>query len=190
MTPAWKSCTDEELLGATPHEPEAFGEFYRRHEDAVLGFLLRRVRDPELAIDLAAETFAAALRSVRRFRRGEDPAVAWLFGIARNTLAMSLRRRQVESRARQKLGLAPLAITDGQIERVLELSDTTVQDLVETLPARQRRALTARVVHERSYADIAQELRCSELVVRKQVSRGLQTLRGQLPEPSPQGDTP
>ena len=38
--------------------------------------------DPELAADLTAETFAAALVSVRRFDPARGPAVAWLLGIA------------------------------------------------------------------------------------------------------------
>jgi DNA-directed RNA polymerase specialized sigma24 family protein len=70
--------TDDELLAATPRRPEAFGEFYARHEGAILGFMLRRTDEPELAADLAAEAFAAALVSVRRYRPTGAPAAAWL----------------------------------------------------------------------------------------------------------------
>jgi RNA polymerase sigma-70 factor (ECF subfamily) len=48
------------------------------------------------------------------------------------------------------------------------------------LPAEQRHAIEARVIAERDYADIASELRCSEAVVRKRVSRGLRALRTRL----------
>ena len=48
------------------------------------------------------------------------------------------------------------------------------------LPEEQRRAIHARVVHDREYAEIAGELRCSEAVVRQRVSRGLRTLRARL----------
>jgi len=91
---------DDELLRRTPKEPEAFGEFYARHETAILGFMLRRTGDPELAADLSAETFAAALVSVRRYKPGPAPAAAWLYGIARNVLARSVKRRRVEDRGR------------------------------------------------------------------------------------------
>jgi DNA-directed RNA polymerase specialized sigma24 family protein len=50
------------------------------------------------------------------------------------------------------------------------------------LPADQRVAVEARIVDDRSYADIASEMRCSESVVRKRVSRGLATLREQIEE--------
>jgi len=48
----------------------------------VLRFFVRRTADAELALDLTAETFAAALVASRRFTAGPEPARAWLFGIA------------------------------------------------------------------------------------------------------------
>lgn len=42
---------DDDLLVSTPGRPEAFGEFSARHEAAILGFMLRRTGDPELAAD-------------------------------------------------------------------------------------------------------------------------------------------
>ena len=67
--------SDETLLAALDDEPEAFAEFYRRHVTALLGYFVRRTRDPELAADLCAETFAAALAGAHRFRpeRGAKP---------------------------------------------------------------------------------------------------------------------
>jgi DNA-directed RNA polymerase specialized sigma24 family protein len=53
--------------------------------------------------------------------------------------------------------------------------------LLATLPPEQHEALVARVVHEREYGEIADRLRCSELVVRKRVSRALSALRARLP---------
>ena len=52
--------TDEELLAATPREPDAFAELYRRHAAPLTAYFLRRTRSPEIAADLTAETFAAA----------------------------------------------------------------------------------------------------------------------------------
>jgi DNA-directed RNA polymerase specialized sigma24 family protein len=48
------------------------------------------------------------------------------------------------------------------------------------LEAVEREAVIRRVVLEESYRAIAAELRCSEQVVRKRVSRGLARLRGGL----------
>jgi RNA polymerase sigma factor (sigma-70 family) len=181
MSPVWDETPDEGLLAATRSEPAAFGAFYRRHEDRILSYFLSRVGDPEVAADLTAETFAAALSSAHRFRPRKAPAAAWLFGIARNKLAMSRRQGRVEARARRRLRMAPLVLTDESIERIGAL-DRTVLTLVEELPGDQQEAVRARVVDELDYADIAMDLRCSEAVVRKRVSRGLGTLRARMEE--------
>jgi RNA polymerase sigma factor (sigma-70 family) len=169
---------DDDLLTTTPERPEAFGEFYARHERAVLSFMLRRTGDPELAADLAAEAFAAALVAVKRYRPGEAPAAAWLYGIARNVLLRSFKRRRVEDRARRRLAMAPLPLTDELLERIDRLGgDERVEQLLARLTADQARAVRARVLADEPYPAIASELRCSESVVRQRVSRGLAVLR-------------
>jgi RNA polymerase sigma factor (sigma-70 family) len=174
--------TDEDLLQATPEDPEAFGMFYRRHVDAVLAFFRVRTGDPELAADLMAETFAAALLAAPRFRRRREPAVAWLFTIGRRKLIDSWRRGKVEDAARRKLGLEPMELDDGGLARVDALVDEQrnplpLLALMDRLPEDQREALRLRVLDEREYADIARELRCSEAVIRQRVSRATRTLR-------------
>jgi RNA polymerase sigma factor (sigma-70 family) len=181
VDPVWGEAPDETLLAQARSEPSAFGAFYRRHEDRMLSYFLARVGDPEVAADLTAETFAAALASAHRFKPRREPAAAWLFGIAGNTLAMSRRRGRVEARARQRLGMAPLELSDEEIERIAEL-DHVALTLVDDLPADQQEAVRARVIDERDYADIAMDMRCSEAVVRKRVSRGLRNLRTHLEE--------
>jgi RNA polymerase sigma factor (sigma-70 family) len=170
--------TDEELLGAAASDEEAFAELYRRYERPLAGFFARAVGRGDLAADLTAETFAQALASISRYDPQLGTAAAWLFGIARHVLARSRARGQVEDRARRALGIGVLALDDAAIERIEALAgeDPAVR-LLEQLPLDQRQAVTARVIEEREYAEIAAELRCSESVVRKRVSRGLATLR-------------
>jgi RNA polymerase sigma factor (sigma-70 family) len=73
-------------------------------------------------------------------------------------------------------------LTDELVERIDALSGPALE-LVEGLPADQKQAVRARVLDEREYPEIAKDLRCSEAVVRKRVSRGLAHLRDQLGEP-------
>src|SRR3954466_7407537 len=75
--------SDERLLADTRRDPAAFATFYRRHLYAVVRFHRSRVHEPELAADLAAETFAAALLASRRYRPELAPPRAWLYAIAR-----------------------------------------------------------------------------------------------------------
>ena len=66
---------------------------FRDHRDDLLAYLARRTADPEVALDLLAETFAQAVASQKRFRAEGDPA-AWLYGIAKKQLALFYRRGQ------------------------------------------------------------------------------------------------
>jgi RNA polymerase sigma-70 factor (ECF subfamily) len=174
---------DHGLLAQVKTQPEAFGVFYRRYERVVLGYFMRRVGDPELAADLTAETFAAALMSVRRYKAQRDTAAPWLFGIARHTLLRSVEKRRVEDRARRKLGWQALTLDDDLLERVARAgADERVAELLDRLPDDQAQAVRARVIDEQDYAQIAGRLRCSQSVVRQRVSRGLGTLRALIKE--------
>ncbi len=160
----------------------AFGVLYRRYLPIVVRWCWLQTGDRELAADLSAEVFAAALQNARRYESEKGPPVAWLLGIARNKLLESRRRGRVESAARQRLGVAPVMLADEDLVRVEELAslDEAALELVAELPADQREAVLARVVQDRSYQELAAELRCSEAVVRKRVSRGLHTLRARM----------
>jgi RNA polymerase sigma-70 factor (ECF subfamily) len=68
-----------------------------------------------------------------------------------------------------------------RIERLAGAGDLATRALAG-LPADQREAVLGRVVDERDYRELAVELRCSESVVRKRVSRGLAQLRERLEE--------
>jgi RNA polymerase sigma-70 factor, ECF subfamily len=175
--------SDGELLAATATgDGAAFARFYRRHLPSVLAYLMRETHDREASADLAAEVFAAVLLAPRRFRaRGEGSAWPWLRGITQNKLRESRRRGRVEDRARRRLGFEPEALDDRDLARVDELAGEVLA-LVDELPEGQRAAVRSRVVEEREYADIARELKCSELVARQRVSRGLSRLREQLKE--------
>jgi RNA polymerase sigma factor (sigma-70 family) len=165
-------------------DDDAFSVFYREHLDAVVAFFKRRVGDRELAFDLTAETFASVVVSAGTYG-GDAPAVAWLFGIARNKLRESLRRDRVADAARRRLGMEPIALDDAALARVEEHAGSGESDLtraLEALPEATRSALLARLVEEREYGEIAARLECSEQVVRQRVHRGLKTLRANLRE--------
>jgi len=170
--------SDTELLLASRTSSEPFGAFYERHVASVLSFFRRRVPGPEEAFDLTAETFASALASLPRYEPGPEPPVAWLFAIARHKLSEALRRSRVQDEARRALAMEPIQLDDDAIE-ILEARSNAVE-LLETLAPEQRDAIKAHHLEDRGYTEIAGELRCSESVIRKRVSRGLAALQVQL----------
>ena len=172
--------SDAELLRRARSDPTAFLAFYDRYEEAVVGYFVRRVPDPELVADLTAEVFAAALHAATRYRATRPTAAGWLFTIAHNTLAKSARARRVEAQARRRIGIRDaVSFQTDELDRVeaLASSDGWLTGLLEKLPREQADAIRGRVLDERGYPEIAAELETSELVIRKRVSRGLATLR-------------
>jgi DNA-directed RNA polymerase specialized sigma24 family protein len=157
--------SDPELLAAAAGDPEAFGVLYGRYEAPVLRFFLRRGATPELAADLAGETFAAALLSAGRFRGDGYEAIGWIYGIARAILAQSRCRGVIEDRARRKLGMAPVPLTQRALEAIEELRGGEVLDF-----------------DENTYPKIAETLRRSEMVVLQRPRRGLGNLRTRMEE--------
>ena len=79
------------LSRASPKGLEDFSGLYAMQAERVLIYLARRVLDPEVAVDLMAETFAQAFEGRRSFRGStQEQAAAWVFGIARNQLDAGL----------------------------------------------------------------------------------------------------
>lgn len=77
-----------------PHPPDErrlrFEELYTANHDRILGYLLRRVTDPQDAADLLGETFLTAWRRLDAVPAGDETRL-WLYGVARNMLANHVR---------------------------------------------------------------------------------------------------
>jgi len=175
--------SDQDLLVQARTDAAAFGVFYRRHVRGVHGYFRRRVSTADVAFDLTAETFAAALGAVPRYEPRPEPARAWLYAIARNVLSEALRRGQVQDRARQALELEPIELdADALAWLDDEATATPALGALAELPDAQRDAVAARHIDELPYDAIAQRLGCSESVVRQRVSRGLRTLATRMKE--------
>lgn len=178
--------SDNELLAQSAADPEAFGHFYSRHITAMLGALRHRTGSTELAFDLAADVFAAALEGSDAFHTDHEAgARGWLYAIARNKLADFYRLGAVEDRARQRLGMQRIALSDRGMEELearLDAGRSDVLAALELLPDHEREAVSARVVDEEDYPQIADRLNVSESVIRQRVSRGLKRLRHTVKE--------
>lgn len=159
---------------------------YARHQGALLRWFARRTDDPQVALDLWAETFAQALRGARRFRGSTpDDEAAWLYAIARNQLATYLRKGYAEQRAVRKLGFEREPASEALLREVEERAGlpalrVELRAALAELSEDTRRAVALRVVDEHPYSVVAQHLGISEVAARARVSRGLQALAARL----------
>jgi RNA polymerase sigma factor (sigma-70 family) len=146
-----------------------------RHFDAIAAFLARRV-GPDVAQDLAQETFVAAFRKRHRFDPRFGSARPWLLGIATRAVASHRReeRRQLElyrraAAASPRDGTAPPAALD--------------PDLVQGLTALARRDRDALLLHvwgELSYEETAAALAVPVGTVRSRINRARRKLTAHL----------
>lgn len=175
--------SDAELLQRPRRDPSAFSELYTRHVGDVHVWLSRRLA--WAASDLTAETFAWALLSIDRFRDDHDGlALPWLLGIARNVLADTVRRDQIETRARERLGLPlDLAAEDGFAEVEDRLSPRrALERQLDALSPGEREALELRVIDELPYQELATRLDIRPAAAPLRVSRALRRLAHAVPQ--------
>lgn len=176
--------SDADLLAAARTDPAPFRELYDRYAARLYAYHRRRSGADDAAHDLTAETFAQAWLCRSRFRdEAHGSAGPWLYAIARHVLWTSVRRRQLERRACERLGLLAGLERPGTAappdERWLADLDG-VDDLLAALPAAQRDAIRLRVVDDLGYDDVARSLSTTPAAARVRVHRGLATLRGTL----------
>ena len=176
MRPLDANATDAELLRTG--DPDAFTVVYDRNGPALYAWARSRVG--EEASDLTAEVFARAWLSRSSFRdEAGGTAAPWLFGIAQNLLRKSLRKRQVESRARSRLALPTAIAPDPEYENVERRLSLPPEALVAIagLSDAERSLLELRVVEECRYDEIADRLSISPQAARLRMSRALRRLK-------------
>lgn len=114
--------TADNQLHRIAHDPVAFEAFYRGHFDDVLRFITRRVSDPQLAADLTADVFLAAIDTATTYRPDRGTPSAWLYGVARNVVADSARDADRQQRAYSRI--AGRRLLDGDdVDRLVECID-------------------------------------------------------------------
>ncbi len=159
---------------------------YATESKTLLVHLTHRTADPQIALDLWAETFAQAYASRDSFRGSTDAeAGAWLHGIARNLLAQFYRRGTIEQNALRKLALerppaTPEVLAEVEREAGLQELRRDLAGALSSLTPALREAVQLRVVDELGYPEVAARLEISEVSARARVSRGLAALADRL----------
>jgi RNA polymerase sigma-70 factor, ECF subfamily len=165
---------DERLLiEAAQKDPSRFGELYESHVNRVYAYIVRRVRDRAAAEDLTSEVFHHALANLQKYEWRGIAFAAWLYRIASNAIANRWERGQREASEPTPDDHASAGIEE--IERRAMLFE-----LVNHLPADQRRVITERFVEQKSIREVAAALGRSEGAVKQLQFRALETLREQM----------
>jgi RNA polymerase sigma-70 factor (ECF subfamily) len=177
---ALKQEADEQLLvEAAQRDPRRFAELYDLNFHRVYAYIARRVQNREEAEDLTSEVFHQALAKLKQFEWRGLPFAAWLFRIAANAIADRWKRVAREGGDRVTDDLEETnAIINNQSENTEQRA--ALSQLVESLPADQRRVVIMRFVEQKSIREIAQEIRKTEGAVKQLQFRALGKLRASM----------
>ena len=169
------------LIEAAQQDPSRFAELYELHFERVYAYIVRRVRERSAAEELTSHVFHQALANLGKFKWRGAPFAAWLFRIARNSIADRAQRLLRE--AGREVSLQPpdpVASSEVDLEQIETIS--RVYKLVDELPWDQRHVIRLRFAEEKSIREIAQQLSRSEGAIKQLQFRALLSLRARMSE--------
>ncbi|MBT8137513.1 MAG: RNA polymerase sigma factor RpoE, partial [Gammaproteobacteria bacterium] len=150
--------------------------------------VMRYVKDPTEALDVAQEAFLKAYRALPKFR-GDSAFYTWLYRIAINTaknhLVAAKRRpleydldpqdpEQYDTQARLKdIDTPEGLVLSNEIRR-------TVNRAIEHLPDDLRTAIILRELEGMTYEEIAQTMECPVGTVRSRIFRAREAIEKKL----------
>jgi RNA polymerase sigma-70 factor (ECF subfamily) len=174
---------DAELWRAAGADPEAFGELYERHAQAVFAFCARRTGDLTLAEDLTSVVFLEAWRRRRSVRLSGHSALPWLLGTAHNVVRN--QRRSLRRHRAAVLRLSANDVSPSGEEEVIARVDaqrtlSAALTAVERLPQEQQDVVNLVLWSGLSYQDAAQALGVPVGTVRSRVARARAALGASL----------
>jgi RNA polymerase sigma-70 factor, ECF subfamily len=152
----------------------AFETIFREAEPDIYRWLLRMVRDPAIAEDLAIETFWRVYRSRATFDWTQS-FQAWARRIATNVARDHLRRRPREMGLPQSLSTPPQP--DPAVSQDIARK---VRQAIAALPPRHRIVVVLALVDEVPYSEIADALGLPVGTVKSRVFHAVRRLRRRL----------
>ncbi|HXG25737.1 MAG TPA: RNA polymerase sigma factor [Candidatus Binatia bacterium] len=160
-------------------EAKVFVEtLFAKHHHEIYAYLIRMLRDADLAADLTQDAFVKAYKNYDTLEKDEN-ARAWLYQIAHRVALDELRRRKIvrmvpwtgESR-----GAAPSA---ERLAMDLRLSGPLERALAR-IPERQRAALLLAELHDLTGLELAAAMGVSHVAARAILTRARESLRRAL----------
>ena len=158
------SMTDEQLVKAYAQgNNEAFDTLLKRHQDRIFTYILRIIKNEDVANDIFQETFVKAILTIKQGRYTENGKFpAWITRIAHNLIIDYYRQEKSENIQSADVEEIDILNRKELCEETIEdvmISDQIKEDvkyLIEELPELQKEVLKMRYYKNLSFKEIAE----------------------------------
>lgn len=160
-------------------DAQAFGHLYDRFQPEILRYLIVRVRDRDVAEDIAQQVFLKGWQAIPRYEHRGTPFRAWLYRMAHNQMVDHFRT------TRPTTDLEGVDIPeDSEADERLLTAETNelLQGALGRLSDDHRQVLVLRFLMEKSAREIGEIMGRKEVTVRGLQMRALQALRREIEE--------
>ena len=172
-------------------ERGAYDLLVLKYQHKVVKLVMRYLRDPADAEDVAQEAFIKAYRALPQFR-GDSAFYTWLYRIAINTAKNALAARdrnpvsyELDMQSNDETSDVVNRLRDPETPEGLALTEEirdTVNQAIESLPEDLRTAIVLRELEGLSYEEIAASMDCPVGTVRSRIFRAREAIDKRLRE--------
>lgn len=172
-------------------ERGAYDLLVLKYQHKVVKLVMRYLRDPADAEDVAQEAFIKAYRALPQFR-GDSAFYTWLYRIAINTAKNALAARDrnpvtydLDVQGNDESTDMVARLKDPETPEGLALTEeirTTVNAAISELPEDLRTAIVLRELEGMSYEEIAASMECPVGTVRSRIFRAREAIDRRLRE--------
>ena len=170
---------------AVKGDQKAYAELMSRYKDSIYFMLLKMVNNRDDADDLTIEAFGKAFKNLHQYT--PDFAFStWLFKIATNNCIDFIRRKRkltfsidksIENDSGQEMQFEIKSpMLDPEEKMIKKQKAILMRDVVEKLKPRYKRLVELRYFQEKSYEEIADELKLPLGTVKAQLFRAREFL--------------
>lgn len=161
--------SDEELMrNYQEGDQVAFEILFERYSGRVLGFLSKRLSQPQSAHELTQDVFLKLHRSRGQYR-GNLPFAPWLFSITRNVWIDHIKKNRKEDPTDQDF-----------LEKLAPIPEPTVEsqnEILKQLVPNQKTAVAMKIYDDATFEEIAARLDTTSENARQLFSRGIRRLK-------------
>lgn len=168
---------------ALADDAETWRTLLKRAIPMIYGLFVRRRLNPGLAEELVQQTVFDAMRRRGSFDAGKGTPEQWMLGIARNNLALEMRRRATRPTVDGDISTYLAGVDTAPLpDEVLEKAETArlVRAAMDELDDREQKVLRTKYLDDLSARTIAQRMGITEKAVHSLLYRARNSLREKL----------